>query len=539
LAEGDYKVVFPEPVEDPEPPIVVDPNNVQSDDFSSGELAPFWTLVNPNGGSVDVEVADGEATMVISVPSGDFDSNPADFSNDAVRVLQSVADADFQVETAFLSTPEERFEIQGIMVEENADNWIRFDIAAFGSGEWRVFAGYADDGTSQVVSNRPISDPSEAQAMRVTRTGDDWVFEISSDGVSWREEASFTHAGINPSGVGPYAGTLGEDDGYEAKVDYFYNSQDRIPYDDASLTLQTGKDFVVKDAGDPNDDAIDSDVNPNGETDVISLGRGETLTDVDAGVKAPAEGVIGDVVWFDSFGDGVLNDFEARASGVTVQLKDDAGTVIAETVTALDGSYLFQNVEAGVYSVAFVLPDGFEFTDANVGDDTRDSDADPVTGETALFTLADGEVNVDVDAGLRKCGLIEGTSQGDANSPVGGNDLLVGCDEADQIFGFSGEDTLIGNGGDDELYGSFDADILIGGEGDDILDGGSGVTGGSFGSSNTDIAVYNGVQADYDVQDLGAGQFRVEDLNAANGDEGVDLLTNMEIIRFDDGDVIL
>ena len=540
LLAGDYKVTFPEFVEDPEPPTTVDPDNVQSDDFSSGELEPFWTVTDPSGGGaeVDVLVVDGNAQLCIKVPAGDFDPNPGDGANDAVRVVQSVADADFQVETAFSSVPGERFEIQGIMVEQDADNWMRFDLRANGDGEFALFAGFADDGASTTELNVNIDDPADHAAMRVTRNGDDWTFETSADGIIWFEQVTFTHDGIEPNAVGPFGGVLSEGlgggaedtNGYEVKVDYFYNSQDRIEFDDSTIGLQSGKDFVAQDDGD--DDTIDSDVNAMGMTEVISLAAGQDLDNVDAGVQGPPQGVIGDTIWFDSFGDGLLNDFEQRASGVTVQLKDADGTVIEETVTALDGTYLFQNLEAGDYSVGVVLADNFEFTAADTGDDTLDSDINPATGMTAVISLAEGEQNLDVDAGLLVCGLIEGTSAADPNSPVGGNDLLVGCATDDTILGFSGDDTLLGNDGNDELFGSDDNDILTGGGGDDLLDGGN----------DEDIAIYLGNQADYNLGinlvQTGSNTFTF-DTSAAGLDEGTDSLIDIEVLRFADGDLIL
>ena len=41
----------------------------------------------------------------------------------------------------------------------------------------------------------------------------------------------------------------------------------------------------------------------------------------------------------------------------------------------LNGNYLFEELNPGTYSVQFVAPEGFDFTDANVGDDATDSDA--------------------------------------------------------------------------------------------------------------------------------------------------------------------
>ncbi|MGR8920137.1 MAG: DUF7467 domain-containing protein, partial [Gammaproteobacteria bacterium] len=84
------------------------------------------------------------------------------------------------------------------------------------------------------------------------------------------------------------------------------------------------------------------------------------------------------------------------------------GDVIDSTVTATDGSYLFDGLTPGDYSVAFIAPDGFGFTDLNAGDDTLDSDADPAMGGmTDTVTLTSGEFNDTLDAGLVRAGVID------------------------------------------------------------------------------------------------------------------------------------
>ena len=57
-------------------------------------------------------------------------------------------------------------------------------------------------------------------------------------------------------------------------------------------------------------------------------------------------------------------------------------------------------MEPGSYQVRFVAPVNFGFTAANVGPDATDSDADAVTGLTALIPLTPGEISTSNDAGL-------------------------------------------------------------------------------------------------------------------------------------------
>lgn len=331
-----------------------------------------------------------------------------------------------------------------------------------------------------------------------------------------------------------------------------------------------GKVFVNQTPGD-NDAVGGSDVDPsNGMTEVFTLGVGEDKTDVDAGVEDddPGTGAIGDTIWLDLFGDGLFNDFEATVDGVTVQLKDSGGTVIAEQVTANGGQYLFENLDAGTYFVQIVTPvigdtitfvnadgttetitleegdiEGFELTTPNAGDDALDSDFDPSTMMTGAIELDQGEIDLTNDGGLLRCGLILGTSQADLSSPVGGYDLLIGCETDDLIRSFSGEDTLIGNDGNDFLQSDSFDDTLDGGAGNDTLFGGTEndiLIGGADndevdGGNAFDIAVFSGVSGDsaIAVSNFFTGELLV------TGTDGTDIVRNVELLRFDDIDVLV
>ncbi|MFC7431822.1 MULTISPECIES: SdrD B-like domain-containing protein [unclassified Agrococcus] len=76
-------------------------------------------------------------------------------------------------------------------------------------------------------------------------------------------------------------------------------------------------------------------------------------------------GEIGDLVFHDEDRDGVRDAGEAGIGGVTVRLVDADGDVVAETVTAADGSYLFEDVAPGAYVVRIDLstvPSGYVLT---------------------------------------------------------------------------------------------------------------------------------------------------------------------------------
>jgi hypothetical protein len=113
-------------------------------------------------------------------------------------------------------------------------------------------------------------------------------------------------------------------------------------------------------------------------------------------------GSIGDRVWFDADGDGIQDGTETGGLvGVTVQLKNSAGVVIASTTTNATGNYIFNNLPAGTYKVVFpVSISGAVVTEQNIGtNDNVDSDASQSNGETANIVLGAGQNITNVDAG--------------------------------------------------------------------------------------------------------------------------------------------
>ncbi|WP_282942288.1 SdrD B-like domain-containing protein [Paenibacillus sp. RC67] len=173
--------------------------------------------------------------------------------------------------------------------------------------------------------------------------------------------------------------------------------------------LPAGYEFTSKGAGDNR--AVDSDANPDGFTDVITLAPGEKNLTIDAGLRRqavtpPKSGKIGDLVWIDSNRNGIQDAGETGLNGLFVNLYDESGRLLMTTVTGTvygqTGAYSFDNLQAGKYFVKFDLPSGFEFTQKGSGSDRGlDSDA-KADGTTDLITLAEGEINLTIDAGLVK-----------------------------------------------------------------------------------------------------------------------------------------
>jgi hypothetical protein len=169
--------------------------------------------------------------------------------------------------------------------------------------------------------------------------------------------------------------------------------------------------FSPRDQGD--NDAVDSDADSTGQTDIFSLDEGDSNPDIDAGLyeQVPSEVTqIGDVVWYDENLNGIQDEDETGIEGVVVNLYGcgqdcTAGTdddvAVDSTTTDATGLYIFQDLTAGAYYVEFMAPEGYRFSPKDQGDDEeKDSDVDPVTGFTDCFDLDEGQSELRIDAGL-------------------------------------------------------------------------------------------------------------------------------------------
>ncbi len=128
-----------------------------------------------------------------------------------------------------------------------------------------------------------------------------------------------------------------------------------------------------------------------------------------------ATGSIGDFVWQDINRNGLQDNNEPGIGGVTVTL---GGAATATTTTAADGSYHFNNLAAGTYTVTFATPTApgnpFVATASNAGSNDA-IDSDPVGGVVSNIVLAAGESKNTVDAGFYRQINLSGNVWNDAN----------------------------------------------------------------------------------------------------------------------------
>jgi regulation of enolase protein 1 (concanavalin A-like superfamily) len=209
------------------------PGAVVSDDFHSGTLnTQRWQVVDPQGDSSVSFAGAGtpDAHLLLSVPAGTM-HDPGSI-NTALRVMQAAADTDFEIEVKFESEPTQRYQTQGLLVEQDGLNYLRFDV--FSDGEsLKVYSASFVDGADTVHISASI--PSTATIfLRLARTDSQWTAQYSVDAMTWVTATSFSHS-LAVASAGVFAGNFHPNPAYTAVVDYFFDTSSPIVPEDGLL----------------------------------------------------------------------------------------------------------------------------------------------------------------------------------------------------------------------------------------------------------------------------------------------------------------
>jgi hypothetical protein len=137
--------------------------------------------------------------------------------------VQSIGNADFTVTVKFDSIPNQQYQFQGIVVEQDSANFLRFQLGSSGSA---LVAG-ADKVLSHTETgliSRSISIPNGTTSLwlRIQKSGTTWTETWSADGSSYNSVGSFNQL-LTPSNIGPFAGNYSNTSApaFTAAVDYF------------------------------------------------------------------------------------------------------------------------------------------------------------------------------------------------------------------------------------------------------------------------------------------------------------------------------
>ena len=261
----------------------------------------------------------------------------------------------------------------------------------------------------------------------INSVGDTVWFDVDGNGVQGAGEEGINgldvtlQADIDGDGIYEYTETqttrtIGGVDGQ-----YLF---EYLPYSD----MQNQPDFIVtvtppagstatydQDGGLDNTTSLDLDPADTHLTD------DNKRDDIDFGLRGT--GRIGDFVWYDTNGDGLQDEGASTGiGGVSVTLEGDFdgdGTIdyTVTTTTADDGSYLFDNLLGGTYSITVddtTLPGGSG--NWNQTYDRDEGSSSPVLDSTATdIALAGGQLRDDIDFGYTGNGSLGDTVWYDGN----------------------------------------------------------------------------------------------------------------------------
>ena len=219
------------------------PRTVVSDDFSSGIDPTRWTVVDPLGDGTVTATGQGtsDATADLTVPAGT--SHDPWNTNRALRIVQHVDDTDMDLRLKFDSIPTAKFQTQGLLVEQDADNWIRFDVHHNGT-QLRALAATTTDGTTQarLFTGLPGTGPTW---LDISRIGDVWTYAVSTDGIQFTTIGSFEHI-LTATTVGPFAANHTPNPAHTASVDWIQNANDPLTDEDGDPTPPPPTDHTVQ-----------------------------------------------------------------------------------------------------------------------------------------------------------------------------------------------------------------------------------------------------------------------------------------------------
>ena len=204
-----------------------------SDDFHGMTLNSNWTFYAYCCGFQKMSGND----VLLVVPS--VTSHDIYGINQGVGILQTITDVDFEVEAKFDSLVTQGDQVEGILVQQDAQNFIWFATYYDGSAT-HVYAANTQGGTASQPYNNAITIPSGSKSfwMRVKRSGANWTQSWSFDGTNY-SSASFTQS-LVVSAIGPAAGNDNDasndpSPSFTGAVDYFMNTASPISPTDGGL----------------------------------------------------------------------------------------------------------------------------------------------------------------------------------------------------------------------------------------------------------------------------------------------------------------
>lgn len=410
-----------------------------SDDFNSCALDPLlWSFYDPVAGTTAASavVANGTQLKII-VPEGDVHDLWHTNTN-APRVTQPINNSDFSMEVKFDSVVTDTFQMQGLIVEEDADSFVRYNIQHAGPGLVEfVVAAYDNedailDSSDQLYFDK-IAISNTAPYMMIERIGETWkTFHKFAAVDAWVKNAEFDLSlnPVSPVAAGVFAGNASVDihnfpaPAHTAVVDYIFNTSAIIDPEDPvapSVTVNwtpQNAGTVVKDVACGNPVQLTAIPEPGWELGtwggaytgsdnpaVVTFGYSETIT----ATFVPASYTLNTVVMPPEGGVAAVSPEQATyAYAAVVDLSATSST--GWTFTGWGGGLNDPGANTSI---------------TMTGDITATASFEPIPYTVTVNSTGDGTGNVTTDAENTPGGYIYGTqvtltAMPDSESTFGG-----------------------------------------------------------------------------------------------------------------------
>ncbi len=301
----------------------------------------IWTFVDPLGGGA---VSTNSSILAIYLPAGtDHDAWPP---NRSARIIKAVDDSDCQITARFNSVVSQRFQSQGFLVEQDSDNWLRFDVYHNGSST-RIYAASVTNGSAATQLHFALAQGTPPY-LAIEREGNAWTFYYSYDGQTWPAAGTF-YRDITTNYIGIFAGNA-SDSGSDAPA--FTCLVDYITYDSEILTRDPNQNLLTFNI------VGEGSVSTEPNLPTYPLGQQLTLTAVPSGAynftgwTGPFESTDNPVTFTVRGDHNITANFEANLDIVSDQFTDpqldtqiwSVVDPLAQTIVSLSGDALLIDV---------------------------------------------------------------------------------------------------------------------------------------------------------------------------------------------------
>ncbi len=202
-------------------------------------------------------------------------------------------------------------------------------------------------------------------------------------------------------------------------------SFDGLSNGDYYLIFEPGVDFSFTQLGTGTASELDSNVNPDGTTDMFSISGDQSRADIDAGLVRPGN-MLGGQIWEDKDDDGLFEQEDSPVSNISLSLYNDGDELISTVTSGTGGRYIFDNLPDGSYYIVADIPAAYFVTEMNVGsNESEDSDYNN-QGRSESYTLVGETVFRNIDLGLVEDPLLESAIV--YPNPLLGNELFINVD---------------------------------------------------------------------------------------------------------------